>query len=337
MFQFSASLPFRDLFLQKFSEAQKEADSEKVGTLIKACQQKINGLVFLHALALVQMTDESDPEDKDLIEQTYTSLTQYSQFDAKMKFTIMSRRPFSSMFKDIGTQGNYTTYFNAAMGRNNRFTQIPSLFYKTNYAEQFYDLTTGLPKPLLHLLPLIRKEFREQNEETLSQLLKQGIVSTTMIRQFKEDVKIDNSLPVSALFKGYYEHAIKTVDSPEKTFIINEDKGNIQSVKFSYDVLSPPYFLTFDNSMGNFKAGLLKEEKQYGEAIIEVRGIRDVKPWFLKKCKLDQTLSGDFMTEPGTKLKKQALCLFDFLKNFGTTQDTFEIFYLGMPHALNKY
>lgn len=338
MFQFSSSLPLRDLFLEAFSKAQKEGNSDIMKDVMRGYQQKINGLVFLHALTLVQMTNEADPDDKDLVEETHTGFTDYSQFDAKMKFLIMSRRPFSSMFKDIGTEGSYEDYFKTVMGHNSRFTDIPSLFYKTNYAEQFFDPNTELPKSLLHLLPLIRKEFREQNQERLTELLSQGIVSTTMIRNFREDVKVDGSFSVSDLFNRFYERAIKTVDSPDRTYIFNEDTDTIHSVQFQHDVLSPPYFLNFDNSMGSFKMDLTEEESQYGEAIIEVRGIKDVKPWFLKKCNLLQERSGYFMTEPGPKLKTQALCLFDFVRDFGSFQDdTIEIFYLGLPHALKEH
>lgn len=70
---------------------------------------------------------------------------------------------------------------------------------------------------------------------------------------------------------------------------------------------------------------------------MEVRGIRDVQHWFLEKCALDSGLTGSFLTSPGPNLEKQALCLFDFLTNFGTFEDTVTIFYLSMPFGLRKY
>jgi len=330
MLDFSASLPCRDLFL----EAQKEANSENFGKWIHGYGQKMNGLVFLHALTLVQMTPGEDLTDKELLKETYDSLTNYFQVDAKMKLTLMSRRPFSSMFKDIHTQGDYPQYFMRVMSLNTPFYKIPSLFYKTNYAEQFYDSQTGNVKSFLNLLPFLSQDFVTQNNQILIPLLQQGVVSTTMLRKLKKRVKVDQSEPVSTLFNKYFEEAIKTVEFPAKTYIMDTNNYSVQSIPYDHDILSPPLFLDFENSMGRFKDPMTEEEKQCGEAIIEVRAIRDVQSWFLKKCGLEPELTGEFLTKPSPELKVQALCLFDFLKDFGKPSDVIEIYYLGMPYAL---
>lgn len=338
MLQFVPSLPYGGIFRNEISKAQKKADSQIFETWSRGYQQKINGLVFLHALTLAQLAPVDEMEDSGLLQETLDCQSRFLQVDAKLKLNLMSRRPFSAMFQGIHTQGSYETYFKKVMSTNLGFKDVPKLFYKTNYAEQYFDPQTGTPKSLMHLLPLFRKEFRDQNQDVLTKLLEQGILSTTMIRKFKKDVKVDNIFPVASLFHNYFEDAIKTVDNPQTSVTINVDNGSVHSVPVTYDVISPPYFLNFDNSMGAFKNPLAEEDKQYGEAIIEIRSIRDVQSWFLKRCKLDPSKTQrKFLTKPGAKLRKHVLAMFDFLNDFGTGQDVIEIFYLGIPYAVSKY
>lgn len=147
---------------------------------------------------------------------------------------------------------------------------------------------------------------------------------------------MDDSFSGPGLFKEYFEESLKSGEKPNKTYIIDSDNLSVRSVLFDYDQLSPPLFLEFENSMGRFKdEGLI--DKSYGEAIIEVRGIRDVQAWFLRKCGLSLELTGSFLTQLGDNLKRQAVKLFDFLFNFGTETDRTEIFYLGLPSALRTY
>lgn len=80
-----------------------------------------------------------------------------------------------------------------------------------------------------------------------------------------------------------------------------------------------------------------QSKKKYGEAIVEVRAIRDVQPWFLKRCGLDISIAGDFLARPSEDLKVEANKLFNFLKNFGTPKDCIDIYYLGIPFSLNKF
>lgn len=330
MLDFSASLPCRDLFL----DAQKEANSENFANWIHGYGQKMNGLVFLHALTLVQMAPGEDLSDTVLLNETYDNLTNYSQVDVKMKLTLMSRRPFSSMFKEIHPQGNYYDYYMKVMGFNTPFYKVPSLFNKTNYAEQFHDPQTGKVKSFVNLLPYFSEDFATENQKVLTQLLQEGVVSTTMLRNLNPSVKVDQVLSVPELFNRYFEKAIKSVEFPGQTYIIDVNNSNLRSIPWDYDLLSPPIFLDFENSMGRFKNKLSQEERSYGEAIIEVRAIKDIQPWYLKKCRLDPELTGEFLTKPNSELKGQALSLFDFLKGFGSPQDVMEIYYLGMPYGL---
>lgn len=335
---FSASLPCRDLFL----ETKKNAVKENFDIFVKSYLQKMNGLVFLHALTLAQMSPVEGSTDIQLLEETYTHLTQFYQIDPKLKLTLMSRRPFSAMFDDIPSNGSYKDYFMSVMCRNSAFFRIPALFNRANYAEQFFNSETGEPKSLEAFLPLFRDNFRTQNEETLTKLLQQGVLSTTMMRNLKEEIPIVKSLSGEVLsgeklLNNYFEMAVKSVDSPENTYTINPDTHTVQSIPFRYDHLSPPWFLDTENSMGRFKGEMSTEERLYGEAIVEVRGIRNIQSWFFNKCRLDPELTGSFLTHPNESLPEQVLGLFSFLYNFGTPTDITEVFYLGIPSALRSY
>jgi hypothetical protein len=87
--------------------------------------------------------------------------------------------------------------------------------------------------------------------------------------------------------------------------------------------------MDLNNSMGGFKEEMPEsKQKKFGEAIVEIRGIRDVQPWFLKRCGLDVSLTGDFLVGPGENLRIEAASLFKFLKNFGTTRDVIDRYLL---------
>ena len=193
MFPFVASLPFFNLILQY----SKEADSLKHKSLMGAYSKPISGLAFLHALTMVQMTPNEDDTDPKLLTETHHALTNFQQVDPKMRLTLMSRRPFSSMLKDVNIklpqEVNYPKFFFEAMVNHNQrfsvFYNVPSLFYKANYAEQYYHPHTGKEVSLTSLAPLFREEFLKENEETLLKLLERGVFSTAMIRNLSKKVQ----------------------------------------------------------------------------------------------------------------------------------------------------
>lgn len=88
--------------------------------------------------------------------------------------------------------------------------------------------------------------------------------------------------------------------------------------------------------MGAFKDDMSEQDKKYGEAIIEVRNIKNVGHWFLKKTKLPSETEGNFLKNPDGTLIEQSIKLFNFLKEFGTWLDIDDIT-LGMIHAGFRY
>lgn len=336
MMPFVACIPFRDLFLQY----HEEANSHNLGLLFGKYGSKISGLVFLHALTLAQMTPDESETDTGLLKETLTAFTDFQQIDAKMRLTLMSRRPFSSMFRDLNLPNiNYSELFKQAMVAHNQrfsnFYKVPSLFHRANYAEQFFDVKTGAERPLIHLLSLLQEEFVKTNEEVLPKLLGRGIVSTAMLRNLKENVQADDFMSFINKPGAYFIKVVDSIASPTERYIMDVDNSRVRKVAFACDNLSPPWFLDLENSMGALKDDLTKEESKYGEAIVEVRGIKHVEDWFLKKVKLDPKIKGAFLTVPEQNLVRETQVLFEFLKEFGTISDIEDV-KLGMTHAIFK-
>lgn len=338
MFPFVASLPFFNLFLQ----FHKEADSTKLKSLMGGYSKKISGLAFLHALTMVQMTPNEDDTDSKLLTETHQALTNFQQVDAKMRLTLMSRRPFSSMLKDIKLprEANYSQFFFGAMVTHNTrfslFYNVPTLFYRANYAEQYFDPHTGKEVSLTVLAPLFREEFVKENEDTLIKLLERGIVSTVMIRNLSEKVQGNDFLSLIGNPSNYFMRIVDSVASPKKRYTIDKNKSVIRKEEFTYDCLSPPEFLDLENSMGALKEKeLITQEMDYGEAIVEIRGIKHIEDWFIRKTKLNPKIKGTFLTIPKENLIQEAVALFEFLEGFGTTTDIEDI-QLGMTHAVFK-
>ena len=340
MMDFSASLPSKDIYLKESKEATSTANLEKIDEWSNIYTKKINGLVFLHALTLVRMTPLQDQEDNEYLEETKNWLETSLQVDPKAKLILMSRRPFSSMLRDINFKESYDKYFETCIINNNNYftsvVEVPVLFKKVNYAEQYFDSQTGAPRNLYKFRTFIDKVFYESNTHLIDELLAKGVISTTMIRNFKDEIKINNS-SVANIAENYFNLSIKTIENPSQTYIINCDMVEVQAVPHMYDVLSPPCFLELDNSMGNYNRDLTIEEREYGEAIVEIRAIRDVQDWFLRKLKLTDDKKTKFLAIP-ENVKLESLKLFTFLRGFGMNKkDLEEIFHLGLPKAVKTY
>ncbi len=335
MMPFVASLPFSNLLLQ----VHEEADSLKFRSLMEGYKTKVSGLTFLHALTLVQMTPDEDDDDSTLLAETKKTLTDFLQVDAKMRLTLMSRRPFSSMLKDIKLpkESNYPQFFFEALANHNqRFLgtyNVPNLFYRANYAEQHFDPHTGKEISQAGLLPLFRESFMKENRDVLEKLLARGVVSTVMIRNLAKTHLEDGFLSLLNKPRDYFTRVVESVAVPKKRHIIDKEKRVIRKVDFAHDVLSPPEFLDLDNSMGAFKEKLTLEELGYGEAIVEVRGIKNVQDWFFRKVGFEPRIKKAFLTIPGENLIQEAVGLFEFLEKFGTPQDIEDI-QLGMTYAV---
>ena len=316
MLSFYGSLPCRELL----RKAAKSLNRTESGQILQSYTKKLNGLVFLHALTLVGMTPTGadDDDDAEALTNAAKNIKTIFQFDPKVNLCLMSRRPFSSMAKDIQSimTQSYHTYFEESIVNGNRaftdFFEVPTLFNATNYGEQFFNLE-GLITPLNDFPIDIEEAFYQQNKQAITSLLNEGVITTTMIRHTKADFK---------LMREYYPHAV-TIEKPQHSrynININYQAKQLSIIKKEddpSDSISPPWLLEQNNSMGRFK----KDEeidKSYGEAIIEVRGIKNIGVWCLEKLKLDKkTDGGNVLTDPSS-FTVHGIKLFQFLMGFNS-------------------
>ncbi len=333
----------------------------KKNDLVNFYKNKMHGLSFLHALTLGAMTiaepelleeyneqvshdrvaQERSPEEHEnacFLFIISKKLEQSNQVDPKDRITLMSRRPFSSMYSDITKiEGkiDYPTFFTEHVQNGNvyfsDFLQVPKVFSKTNYAEQFFG-DNGLPRDLSDLSAHFQKDFYLKNKLVIDELLKKGVVSTTMIR----NLKLENAPD----FNIYYEWAIKTVEKPHDSYLslfVGHDGTPLAhwNTGLECDMLSPPWFLDKENSMGGYTKDEEYDIKEYGEAIIEYRGINDAGSFFISKAGMQGMMEGRFLTEP-TQIESQGIKLFDFLIEFGKDNNIFNEVNMGLIYSLMK-
>ncbi|MBA3751507.1 hypothetical protein H0X06_01730 [Candidatus Dependentiae bacterium] len=310
-------------------------------------------------VSIVDKPDEIDTLllDQCLLKKTLDQYQEFGQIDVKGRLLIMSRRPFSDLFNDIcksniriededegrlpfnnyNNEISYEEVFLLAMRDYvySVFEKHMVLFSKVNYGEQFF-LENGKPADLRGFNKYFTDNFRKNNQSVLDTLLEQGIVTTAMIRNFRDDVKIgnlecedmnikdafDTCIFVLDLFEKnkLYELVLYSVQFPKKTYIINYENANelgIVTKDFLYDILSPVCFLQEDDSMGRIK-DMKEQDFAFGEAIIEVRAISSVNQWFLTLYNLSDMHNKDgfFLKYTYNDISHEASQLFRFLKSF---------------------
>ena len=332
MLKFYASLPYRDLL----RSTMKVLNRKECNRILESYTKKLNGLVFLHALALIGLTpageDESDEEEA--LKNAVSNIKTTFQVDPKVGIPLMSRRPFSSMLKDIESFmiGTYTSYFEESIVVGNQgfadFFQVPLLFYATNYGEQFVN-KDGTIFPLNEFSQVVGKPFLTKHKNAIITLLAEGVIMTTMIRHTPQGLE---------LMKDFYPNAVN-IDKPvhsRHNIIVNSEEKKIKlasSNKEEFDSLSPPWFLDMNNSMGRYKID--KDiDKTYGEAVIEVRGISGLGDWCLDQLQLEKTFKGKFLTNYNF-FQIQGVRLFQFLLKFSS--ETASDIQLGIMLNIENY
>lgn len=337
---FAHSLPYRN----QFKEAHSEANAQKLEEVVGRFRSKVGGLMFLQALTLICMAPvDSKVTDKELLQETQEMFNQSKQVDPKLKLPIMSRRPFSEMVSNTFLPEQkkkisplqFVQGFIAALGMNT-LTGIPSYLHKTNYAEQFFDEEGGQALNLTRLLSCFEDHLVQENKGTLLYLLEKGIVSTLMLRNLKPEFDSQSS-PIVPLLNDplpYFYSVVGSVFEPTHRYKINPNSGHVAPLLIKEpspkDGLSPPWFLDSDNSMGTLESSTV--DLHYGEAVIEVRSIREAGSWFLRKMSIQGRKAG-FLGRIDQTLIDDSLCLFDFLNKFGHNEYCYEIL-LGITHAV---
>ncbi len=144
--------------------------------------------------------------------------------------------------------------------------------------------------------------------------------------------------PQSQIFDSIFIDMVRTVQHPGIRYaVVPQALNNNHPIAFLgefinkmndyyYDVLSPPHILEPTDSMGNYKKSTEElEVAEYGEAIVEIRNPRVLRPWFKYKNtkKIDKNIMeaekrfGNLFTQPHY-LKDDAMILFTFLEKFAS-------------------
>ena len=321
MLSFVGSLPVKNLFVKALEEYQ-------IGHIAKfkmAYQQKSTGLVFLHALTLFRLAFFAEVTEREVLDNFAKNLESSFQIDAKMCLSLMSRRPFSKMLEDVKIE-NYHQMFSNFMENNTIFREQIVHFKNLNYGLQLIT-PTGKPQNLSYLAEKLDTTFYDENTQVIDKLLKQGVVTTLMLRKLK--------LSTQYIFKNYLDDSIKSVEHPTKRYIIDlETDYLIMEVSSAVDVLSPPHFLPLSDSMGKYHDALAPEDlKEYGEAIIELRNVRNLGSCFFEISRLNKEKQTQFLCDYKT-IEQDSLKLFDFLYSFN--EDQRDLVYLLMSHEVRR-
>lgn len=320
--RFVDALPLRDLLIA----GMQEADSSKVSSILMSYNQKMSGLIFLHALTLMSMIPDDDTQTNPFKVSAERFRSSF-QIDAKSNFTIMSRRPFSFMYNDLPPESKRTSYakvFNFAMQEmNERFESSIVLFEHANYGEQFFK-EDGSRLDLRKYSNCFNSGSLGANEEHVKYLLENGVLTTTMVRyisEMQECMKVYLT-EVSDISKMEYRHLNLEVAGEVPKMVETKKK---------HDALSPPWFLGNDDAMGRFKD---QNDQKFGEAIIEIRGVSGIGSWFFKRMHLSDMNVGNLLTDY-LKFQRDSMALFGYLSCL--TQKDFHDIAEGMKYILLKF
>lgn len=289
---------------------------------------KKSGFLFLYGLTLYQMTPSRTKTDSQLLKETQDKFgvgdQGARQVDAKINLSVLSRRPFSDMW--LYTFGDQ--WFESLFLNQNIYKIVSDNLYRANYAVEFYN-PDGSRQNLSHLKKLFNEDALGGNpksafdfsdsEAPLDFLLKNGIVSTVMLRDMIGDpivLSLTGSEPLrmSNVFDSvqYFRRILNSIRNEEPRHFIelgSQDEATTSSSSSSSsappvlnleqdndagliirqresldDLMSPPLFLPLRDSMGFFRSSNLVDFNiELGEAVTEFRQIKNVGKFFLNE------------------------------------------------------
>lgn len=220
---FMKAFPDYNNLLNKYNTSKDQFNSLKqvhdinYGYTIKDTHKftKMDGFLFLHTLTWLGLIPKNEGvsealNDRALIAEM-VGLSEKGQVSPKIRLDFLSRRPFSEMWKSIKQLPQQTFRNLFEVIRNGLIEEIKNFKY-VNYANEFYEGVPLRPKDLSYLKDCFTQGYDNEFPKQIESLLKQGILSTSMIRLMdKEKLGID---PVK-IFKDYFEQMIDSVDQPK--------------------------------------------------------------------------------------------------------------------------
>ena len=275
-----------------------------------------------------------------LIKDTFKSYRDVHQFDAKRWTNFMSRRPFSHMFTEVAEGKNHIVSDDFSMSALSNFgnflfyfkenihfaDQLPNVFCLANYGQQFLD-ENKLPLDLSPLLSFFKPVF--QDSVSLSNLLRNGIICTSMFDVMDTAINVDNiiitqnakNLTQEMRTPEYTQVTLSSIEKPEQRhylFITKEDSLIRIDTKILgkegilLDCLSPPCILDKTDAMGRYRKGVYHskyEPLSFGSAIVEFRNIQLIKKL---KATANKNVLIDFLTDPNF-IEEETLNIFDLI------------------------
>ncbi len=302
------------LFSLKFGEAEDAAELEDFPTHSNIDFDDkllpIDGMLFLHVYTCMQLASSGKVDERLNIKDTLSYFLNDRQVDAKGNLGLLSRRPFSAMWRDVNTtqQSFQETHYQRVSNAKQR--ELGERFPFVNYAEEYID---PINKRRMNLRWL--NDAFDAPSPALLLLLENGIISTSMLRQLKPNVALE-STDSNAIFTNYYNDVVRSVDASVPGYQFDIRTQRVEMVDRRVDALSPPYFLAHTDSMGAYKGHI---DTSYGEAIVEVREIENIGTYALTLMRLPLGLKGEFLTNIRTSgndssLRDQVDALFCFLE-----------------------
>ncbi|WP_010303894.1 hypothetical protein [Candidatus Odyssella thessalonicensis] len=294
-----------------------------------------NGLLFLFAYTVWTMTPARPKDFYSYGNELQDAFKRARQVDAKRNLALLSRRPFSLMWKEIKNQRpesslpSFRDLFCERVINNNKLFSSKNLathFQYVNYGAEYYDKELQKRQDLSPRLPQLYSSPEDEIPDSVKFLLSQGIIGTGMIKE--SDILNHGSPKPRIIFKDYWQEALESIDNPHIRYEIdltNPQQIAINEIDSQVDALSPPYFSSEDDSMGaynQFHPSYQEFDASYGKAIIEFRGIKFASLWALEEMEIENFdklrrnfLTGEDINSESTleTLPSQIKCLVLFL------------------------
>ena len=269
------------LFLSDAERLNVEKDTKEIiNEVIRNCfSSKVNahqqfivkkgttpeeGFLFLHMLTCWSLVASIVPthEERGRIDEVLEWYREGGQVNAKAFLGVLSRRPFSKMWRDISPVESYSPLIEGQV--NSDFRQsLSERFQCINYGELYFNHDGSRRDLTQHFLDLTGHEASET-------LLRNGVLSTSMLRQSPTQRVI-----ITDVFSTYFDAMIASIDGIESQYYdIDSDSATIRHRPVGHDLLSPPHFSSTYNSMGAYKVD--RHDLDFGEAILEFRMIANI-------------------------------------------------------------
>ncbi len=249
---------------------------------------KMRGLIFLHAYTMKAMSSFTFENLYDnIVKELVLNAEIKAQFDAKSSLLLMSRRPFSEMFKDISigntTQKSIDDYQSMYLNKFNEVTKDLKLekIDESGYGIQLLD-TQQRPVNIRTYIQDCNEHDDTFKKGKIDILAEHGVLCPSTIKYLK-----NKNVKDVLMYRLQKDCITQSILTPEKSvyFDVTSDLLNFSNNE-KYDLLSPPALLTTQkherrdvDSMGSYKESReYYKIREYGEAIVEFRGIHYALP-----------------------------------------------------------